>query len=278
MTICVGMLATDGIVIAADALESGTYLSRPVQKIMTWRAHNPNAIAKDSAACVVAGAGDGGFIDAFTMELIDGVSGDMTMTDFESHVRETLRSFYATHVAPALYVNVDHDFRVLIGAAFGMPNPRMFLSYKSTLRPVTELCTSIGIGCEYANQWKDFFPFSDVRHTELSAAAIVSRVKECVRGCGKYTDIVSLHNHQIIPDETCGSRLIPPNELIHHVPSVWISQWEQSFSTVWKAKQANLYAQLIEDTLKPLTHQRSEDQQQPCGGVYQQTGPTDPGD
>jgi hypothetical protein len=177
------------------------------------------------------------------------------MNDFETYAKGKIEAFYSKHVAPILHIDANHDFCVLIGAAFGAGGPRLFQTYKSTLRSVTELCTTIGYGREYANQLKDYFLFSDVLHTEVSAAAIISSTKECVEGCGKYTDIVSLHNHQIMPDEVHGSRLVPPPVLMSRVSSAWIREWERSFATVWKARQADLYAQLIEETLRPLEPQ-----------------------
>jgi len=67
MTICIGLLASDGLVIAADAQESDTYLKRTQQKIMPWLGgitigSNPTPA---SAACAFTGAGDAGYIDAF---------------------------------------------------------------------------------------------------------------------------------------------------------------------------------------------------------------------
>jgi hypothetical protein len=256
MTICIGMLATDGIVIAADALESGGYLDRPVQKIMTWVASAPGSVQRFSAACVVTGAGDAGFIDAFTAELLSGLHWEMTMMEFESYAKEKVQDFYSKHVIPALSIDRNCDFSVLIGAAFGATNPRLFQTYKSTLRSATELCMAIGVGGEYANQLKEYFPFSGIRQTEVSAAAIISSVKDCVPGCGKYTDIVSLYNHRIASDEAHGSRLVPPPTLMARVSPLWIQEWERSFSVVWKAKQTDLYSQLIEEAIKPSDSQK----------------------
>lgn len=198
MTICIGMLAQDGLVIAADALESGDYLNRSVQKIMTWISTQAGNPRRQVAACVIAGAGNSGFIDAFTSELLSKIDGAMTIKDFEAYARETLEIFYSKHVTPLLAAG-DYDFSTLIGAAFGIGPPRLFQTYASTLKPVMELSTAIGGGAPFAKQFDDYFPFADVRHAEVSAAAIISRTKECVPGCGKHTDIVSLHGPQIAP-------------------------------------------------------------------------------
>ena len=249
MTICIGMLATDGIVLAADSLESGGYLNRSVQKIMTWTVSSADGMPKHPATCMIAGAGDGGFIDAFQMELIADVRGEMTMKEFESHAAAKINDFYSRHVFPFSSLDDGYDFSVLIGATFG-PQTRLYRTYKTTLQTVRELTTSIGFGMEYANEIKDYFPFSDVTHTEISAAAIISKTKDCVSGCGKYTDVVSLHNYQVVPDEVSGSRVAPPvHGLINRVPHQKIAQWEASFQNLWKQRQATLYGELVEEEL-----------------------------
>src|ERR1700689_1761048 len=110
VTICIGLLAQDGIVIAADAQESDTYFKRSTQKIMTWQTvGNADGPPQNPAACVVAGAGGGGFFDAFTGEFLSDVRGEMTMMDFETYAKSKVDSFYSTHVRPLLKVDPNCD-------------------------------------------------------------------------------------------------------------------------------------------------------------------------
>jgi hypothetical protein len=262
VTICIGLLAQDGIVIAADAQESDTYFKRSTQKIMTWQTvGNADGPPRNPAACVVAGAGDGGFIDAFTAELLADVRGEMTMTDFETYAKSKVESFYSTHVRPLLRVDTSCDFSVLIGAYFQRMS-RLYKSYRTSFHSVqTAVVTAIGIGQQFALQTIENFPCLDVEHTEITAAAVISRTKDCVEGCGKYTDVVSLHNARIVPDEAHGSRLEDAAPILTRVSSARIADWERSFSGVWKRRQTKLYYELIEEEFKRSKTRVSEDQQ-----------------
>ncbi len=248
MTICIGILATDGIVIAADAQESDTYFKRSAQKIMTWHTSgswDPRA----PAACVIAGAGDGGFVDAFTSEFLVGVRGDMTMADFEAYAKKKVDSFYAMHVRPLIKADPNFDFCVLIGAYF-QSMARLYKSYRTSFHQVQAATAAVGIGTQFALRALDEFPIADIAHTEITAAAVISRTKDCIDGCGKYTDIVSVHNVKMVPDEAHGSRLEHPTFPMTRVSSEKIARWEQSFATTWRQKQSALYAELIEEELK----------------------------
>lgn len=254
MTICLGILATDGIVIAADAQETDTYFKRSTQKIMTWHTlGNSDGPPRNPAACVIAGAGDGGFIDAFTSDLISGIRAEMTIAEFEAYASKKIEGFYSTHVRPLLKVDPNFDFSVLVGAYFQRVT-RLYKSYRTSFQKVNAATTAIGIGQQFALRNLDDFPFSDVRHTEITAAAVILNTKDCIEGCGKYTDIVSIHNSIIVPDENHGSRLEAPPALWTRVSSKQIGDWEKSISEKWGQKQRNLYVDLIEDELKTTDH------------------------
>lgn len=259
MTICIGILASNGIVIAADAQESDTYVKRSVQKIMTWHSTSPSG-THSPAACVIAGAGDGEFVDAFIEEFLHGVRAEMTMIDFEAYAKRKMEGFYSTHVRPLLKVDRDFDFSVIVGAYFSSMT-RLFKSYRTSFRHVQGVSTAIGIGQQYALRSIDEYPFSDVRRTEITAAAVIATTKDTIEGCGKYTDIVSIHNSVVVPDETHGSRLVAPPALWTRVPSNRVAQWEHSFSSVWGERQRTLYNELIEEELTRSDSQTSEDQQ-----------------
>ncbi len=118
MTICLGMIAQDGIVIAADAEESDAYAKRSQQKIMTWHTMSSGG-THVPAGCVTTGAGDAGFIDAFTYDLTKTIGQVKDIREFESHLKERLEEFYNKHVLPFSTVNSDFDFQMLIGVYFG---------------------------------------------------------------------------------------------------------------------------------------------------------------
>jgi len=260
VTICIGILASDGIVIAADAQETDTYFKRSTQKIMTWHTSgNADGPPRNPAACVVAGAGDGQFVDAFTSELIDGLRAEMTISDFESYSSKKVQDFYRAHVQPLLKVEPNCDFSVVVGAYF-QNMTRLYKSYRTSFQRVHALAAAIGIGQQYALQTLEEYPYSDVRHVEITAAAVISSTKDCIEGCGKYTDIVSIRNPIVVPDKDHGSRLEAHPNFLTLVPSKKIALWEKSFSETWRQKQSKLYAELIEEELWLSDPQTSEDE------------------
>jgi hypothetical protein len=267
VTICIGMLATNGLVIAADALESDNYFKRPVQKILTWNADNPSRTWP--AACIIAGAGDGGFVDSFCSELIYGIRGDMSMDGFQGYAQKLLGTFYSEHVLPCLSVDPNHDFSVIIGASFQGLH-RLLVSYKSTLRLHMGAAVAIGVGRQYAHRLLAQFGISDVRHMEIAAASVMFNTKDCIEGCGNATDIVALHGATIETDEVHGSVLKPSRPVWSRVHPEQISRWEDSFESEWTQRQQFLYRQLMQDEIKTddeliraklLDSQTSEDQQ-----------------
>jgi hypothetical protein len=266
MTICVGILASDGIVIAADAEESDTYFKRSQQKILTWNTLqlNGNSPTQGPGACVLAGAGDAGFIDAFSHFLLSSVTADLTMQSFEKYVATQLETFYGKHVIPLIESVPNADFQMLIGASFGF-STALFVTYRSTVRRARPNA-AIGIGGSFALRQMDEFPFCcDVRTTEIVAANIVATTKDCIEGCGKYTDIVSIHNCSFIegkqPGE--GSHLEHPQRLVVRVSPLKIAQWERNFGTTWAKRQRILTQELIADELRneKESHEISERQQ-----------------
>ena len=251
VTICIGVLATDGIVIAADAEESDTYFTRSQQKILTWHTTQMGGtgLGPAPAACIIAGAGCGGFVDSFSHLLLKNVRGNMTLPQFEAYAAETLEGFYGNHVRPVLSVDRNFDFSVLIGAYFGY-STCLLTSYQSTLRHAMPNA-AIGIGESFALRLMDEHGFYDVKHTEVAAASIIATTKDCIEGCGKYTDIVSIHASQII-DGGAGdsSRLQHPNPLWSRVSKQTIAGWERSFGTKWASRQRVLTKELIEEELQ----------------------------
>jgi hypothetical protein len=246
------MLASNGIVIAADAEESDTYFKRSQQKILTWNTLQlgRNGPVPGPAACVLAGAGDGDFIDAFSQSLLSAITPDLTIQSFEKYAAEHLETFYEKHIIPLLGSNPNADFQMLIGVYFGF-STALYVTYKSTIRRAMPNA-AIGIGGSFAlRQMDEFSPCCGVSESEIIAANVVAVTKDCIEGCGKYTDIVSIHNCSIIegtqPGE--GAHLEHPQRLVERVSPRKIAEWEKSFGTKWAIKQQNLTRELIAEEL-----------------------------
>lgn len=246
MTICIGMLASDGIVIAADSQESDTYFKRGQQKILTLHTiglgsgpHPP------PSGCVITGAGDAGFIDSFTQKLLLSIKGDMTIQTFQAYLENEVAEFYERHIVPILSSTPETDFQMLVGVYFGFASA-LFKTYRSTVQKVMP-SAAIGASTFGMMLLEAMPPVSDVRSTEIIAANVIATTKDCIEGCGKYTDIVSIHNCIIVegtrPGE--GAHLEHPPYVITRVPASKIARWEKSFGGQWARKQHSLLQELI---------------------------------
>src|ERR1700722_8802844 len=179
MTICIGMLASDGIVIAADAQESDQYYKRSQQKIQTFigdipLGNNPN---KPSMACAFTGAGEGGYVDAFTEDTIRNISTKATRNEFQEYLAQKVLEFHEKHLFPLAAANNPPEMQTLVGV-YVQWGTGIFVSYGSTLRRAFPHA-AIGAGAHFAmSVIDDLGAIQDVRHTELLAAYVVGITKE----------------------------------------------------------------------------------------------------
>jgi hypothetical protein len=244
------MLASDGIVIAADAQESDQYYKRSQQKILTFvgeipLGNNPN---KPSMACAFTGAGEGGYVDAFTAEAIRDISTSATRKEFEESLAKRVLEFHEKHLFPLAAANNPPEMQILVGA-YVQWGTGIFVSYGSTLRRAFPHA-AIGAGAHFAMSIiDDLGMIQDVRHTELLAAYVVGLTKERIEGCGKYTAIVSLHNPIVRDTPGQPSQMFPPPQLLTHVSFAKIRKWEEAFETRWSPRQLKLITELVEEEL-----------------------------
>ena len=205
MTICIGIVAQDGIVIAADAQESDSYFKRGQQKILTWHVLGLGSGPQPPpAGCVITGAGDAGFIDSFTHKLLASVKGSMTIQTFQAHLENEIAAFYGRHVAPILSSNPESDFQMLIGVYFGFASA-LFVTYRSTVR---RAMPTVAIGAAtFGMRMLEEMPYvPEVNSLEIIAAHVIATTKDCIEGCGKYTDIVSASQLRNSGGNTGGGR------------------------------------------------------------------------
>jgi hypothetical protein len=227
MTICIGLLASDGVVIAADSEESAGYAKRSQQKIFTWIGNiSTGADPKPpESACAFTGAGDAGYIDAFTGHAIKGLRAGMSQVELQDYLEAEIRDFHVKHIFP--WANPP-DFQMVIGA-YSQLQTAIFVTYGSTLRRALPHA-AIGIGPPYAlSLMDDLAGIKDVKRTEILAAYIVFATKDRVEGCGKFTTIVSLHSPSIVDAPGEPSRLVPPQLPKTHLAHGVIQKWEESF-------------------------------------------------
>ena len=252
MTICIGMLATDGIVIAADAQESDQYYKRSQQKIFSYLGNvslgnNPDP---PSMGCAFTGAGDAGYLDAFFAYAMQGIDTKATQAAFETFLADKLYSFHERHIFPLAAASNPPEIQVLVGAHVHWQTC-MFVSHGSTIRRAFPHA-AVGAGAHFAlGIMGDIGGVPrDLKHMELTAAYVLALTKESIEGCGKYTAIVSIHNSRV--EDTPGepSRMIRPQHPLTHVSGKKIRRWEESFGARWGPRQTRLINELIEEELE----------------------------
>ncbi len=196
MTIAVGLLATNGVVLASDSqLTYGTFAKSEAGKIMAVSQPGVGAFALTGATERM------GYLSAI---------GEILAKDFETNLgtadkatsalrfADLVREFHMRHVVPFPDVpSVEVLIAYQKGEEYGL-----WKSDRSTLSEHYD-CGSVGMGAFVADAllgrlWK---PGLDVSTAIALAIFIVSVVKRSVEGCGLYTQVVAVEEsgHYSIP-------------------------------------------------------------------------------
>jgi hypothetical protein len=192
VTIAIGLLATDGIVIAADTQTGITdYLKMSYGKIAFGRTLNAGKPAPNFA---ITGAGNSPYLEAIRQSEMDQYFKrdlDTPIAEVENGIRQRIDDFYSRHVAPFASSPGYPDVSLLIAAHSG--NKRaVWYTEKNLLVPCMQYA-AVGAGTMYARillhkLWAEF----DLREALLLAAYVIYHVKECVDGCGHDSQVVFL--------------------------------------------------------------------------------------
>jgi hypothetical protein len=270
MTICIGILASDGVVVAADTEEISGYLKSSQPKIITVgsgiQLGKTSGSSLTGGACIIAGAGDAGYIDSLKMELADVFLDNKKLVHkpLQKAVEKCVRDFHVNHVIPfGAFPRSDRpEVEMLIGIQRG-PNSMLLATEKSTVRKVMPY-EAIGMGSVFAKiLLQKFWKLSSVKITQILAAYIVFMAKESVESCGKFTTITTLHGWNMV-DSPGGSKLFPPTRAISHMNWQEIDDLETIFrSQLLRAEQEALWGIITQAAIpvRPLAHRKSKGQQ-----------------
>jgi len=192
MTIALGILASDGVVLAADTLETypGSIKTRAPKII--------GAVNDGQGAMVVAGAGSAIYVDSLAQQVCDGFSRKTpeTIAELGDNLRSAIRDFHAESVAP--YGGWPEYERpacsLLIAAELGDEKRELWVSEKSAMRSCPH--AAIGIGGSFASLLlgRLLRPGITLRQAALLAAYAVYETKRSVDGCGGDTQMVVLYD------------------------------------------------------------------------------------
>lgn len=202
MTIALGMLATDGIVFAADTqvtapdflkIDSGKVQITlcPVDDIMVR--HAQGALYRSFG---IAGSGNAAYLPDLYQKF-GGVFSDLRgmneLQDPHARIQDALREFYDLHILPfSSYPSGERpDIWLVMGAQVGRLR-KLWYTEKNLLIKGFQY-VAVGAGATYARVLlQRLYSELDSTHAAILAAFIIFQVKENVDGCGHDTDIFVL--------------------------------------------------------------------------------------
>jgi len=208
MTIALGVLANDGVVLAADTEVTWGYLKTSGDKIWTAEAHG---------AMAIGGAGSGAYLEAISEELLDAFRDSpksISIKALEQKFRGILTAFHKNHVIPfAQFPNPETAFWLIIALQRGNEN-YLWVTEKTSLRPRSRYAT-VGMGCEYADALlSQIFSTGNAPKNinaglaERIAAYVVFETKDHVQSCGKKTSLVVLRRGRVVGAAASKLRLL----------------------------------------------------------------------
>ena len=242
MTIAIGIMATDGIIMGADSEESTPSLKSSQQKMLPIflgvnTGNNPDPPA---GVVVITGAGDGGYIEAATEELTD-VFCDPSLHGraLQRALRERLKVFYRDHVIP--FATFPEEDRPAIQLLMGVQKRHghdLLITDKSTIRSVRPYGT-VGIGGYFAKiildaLWKP----APAKEMSLLAVYVLMMVKDHIPHCGKFSSVMTLH-HSIVQDNPSGggSMIVAPPRAMTQMDAKKIFDLEMLFSGEYSERE-----------------------------------------
>jgi hypothetical protein len=144
MTICIGLLAQDGVVVASDSQESFGFLKGDTQKIM---------VALDSeapATFAISGSGDGPYVDAISLDLVN-IALDhkgKPPKDLQTGIQNHLTKFYENHVIPFSNYPTEErpDFDLLFANGSKKYGEKIWTTSRNLVYAVPLPYAAVGVG------------------------------------------------------------------------------------------------------------------------------------
>lgn len=194
MTIALGILASDGIVLGADTLESDGYFKDDAYKITSAMTHTAITSQLESALAIT-GAGPGVHLDSITEEITRMFlrCRCRTVAEFEEKLKPIIEGFYLKHVA-SLPPHMDRDFRLIVAVQItGIL--AMWTSEATVIRSVLGM-EAVGTGSPFAKMALGTRILNpNWEKAVLLAALGVKRAKEYDHYSGSGTTIVCLKDN-----------------------------------------------------------------------------------
>lgn len=196
MTIAFGLLAGDGVVLAADTeIGMPDYLKAPRGKVAGAQ-FGPGENGK--GAICVAGSGNLHYVERVRVDIFRGFYNSKSIAEMATYLQQYLGHFYQNHVVPfASYPAAERpDFNLLVAAQIDGK-----VALWSTEKNSVRLCPdwdAIGIGAMYAHVViaRDFPKPRTIKMGVLLAAYALMQVKASIPGCGNESTIWWLQDNR----------------------------------------------------------------------------------
>lgn len=202
MTIALGILSSDGVVLAADTqITSPDYLKVGQGKV-AWGVRR-SLDTSHVFGVGITGSGSAAYVEYLQKEFIasflERAESAASLEEMRELAKKEMYTFYSDHIIPfAPYgPNERPDVSMLLALRKG-PRVALLITDKTTVTQ-SDHYAAVGAGTMYARILLDQFYTFGLRGTSamVLAAYIVFQVKEYVDGCGKDTDVVCIGPHGV---------------------------------------------------------------------------------
>ncbi len=194
MTIALGILASDGVAIAADTQETDGYFKGFALKIHSAMTQTSiHSIVKSAVA--VTGAGSAVYMDVLAGEILRRFrdNQDSDIAPFESHLRECIEEFHTKHVTP-LPAHLAREVNLIVGAQIEGRHA-LWMTDVSTVHASPGFA-AVGTGGSYARMAIERFAHNmNAESAALLSILGVHCAKEYDQYCGKATTVTFLKNN-----------------------------------------------------------------------------------
>lgn len=195
MTIAIGLMAKNGLVLAADTQESMGSFKMDEPKILIA---NKGQSGSNSGAIAVSGAGWGGHLDSINQEIC-GIflkRSRWTIDQFETAIKKQNSRFYRDHITPltGLPYGERPEYSLILGSLLPSGKSALWGSSNSTVKRYRSF-GAVGLGAAFAKMLLSrLWTSVNVEVTACLAAYVMYLVKQYQDGCGNETHIVILKN------------------------------------------------------------------------------------
>lgn len=201
VTIGVGILTPDSVVLAADTQMSWTdFFMKTGEGKVSWSAKTePRGTAPSlTAGMAITGAGHAKYVQHIQRHFANLITTDKhpSLADFRAHAETYLESFYKKHVAPISAKESERPNVWLLFAYQNADNEVALFSTSNNVVTPEHTYGVVGVGAPYAEMllsrlFRMFWPIQ-TEEAILSAVYVIKNVKDNVPDCGKETDLIFL--------------------------------------------------------------------------------------